>query len=92
MKQNLNLDGGLLMAESVMMGLAPKIGRGQAHEIVAAAANRAIDNKCTLREALLEDAKIMQLVTVEEIDRLLDPGNYLGSAQAMIDAVLERAG
>ncbi len=92
MKQNLNLDGGLLMAESVMMGLAPKIGRGQAHEIVSAAANRAIDEKCSLRTALLDDAKIMELVSVEEIDRLLDPGNYLGSAQAMIDAVLERAG
>jgi 3-carboxy-cis,cis-muconate cycloisomerase len=34
MKQNLNVSNGLIVAEAVMMGLAPYIGRQQAHDLV----------------------------------------------------------
>jgi 3-carboxy-cis,cis-muconate cycloisomerase len=88
MRANLNLGNGLLMSESLMMGLAPKIGRGQAHSLVAAAANRAIDQATTLREQLIHDDAVMQWLTEADLDQLLNPANYLGSTQTMIDAVL----
>ena len=34
MRHNLELSGGLIMAEAVMMGLAPALGRGEAHHVV----------------------------------------------------------
>src|SRR5690606_30307481 len=34
MRENLDLTGGLIVAEAVMMGLAPVLGRQQAHDIV----------------------------------------------------------
>lgn len=90
MRENLDLGGGLLMSEAVMMGLAPKIGRNKAHDLVYAAAGRAMDSGATLREALLSDAEIMQHLSEDEIDFLIDPANYTGSAGAMVDAVLSR--
>ncbi len=91
MRRNLEAGGGFLMAEAVMMGLAPKIGRQEAHKLVAAAANRAIDAGQTLREGLLADTKIMEHLTEEDLDRLLQPENYLGCAREMIDRVLAKA-
>lgn len=91
MRKNLESGGGFLMAEAVMMGLAPKIGRQEAHKLVAAVANRAIDAGKTLREGLLADEMVMQHLTVEDVDRLLEPSNYLGCAGEMIDRVLAKA-
>jgi 3-carboxy-cis,cis-muconate cycloisomerase len=88
MRKNLDLQGGLIMSEAVMMGLAPKVGKSKAHHLVYAAAGKAMDTGCTLRKALLEDSEINKLLTVEEIDRLLDPANYVGSAGEMVDKVL----
>jgi len=90
MRKNLNIGGGLLMSEAVMMGLAPKIGKAKAHHIVYAAAAKAMDSGLTLREALLAESEITDLLSVAEIDTLLDPANYVGVAPAMVDAVLAK--
>jgi 3-carboxy-cis,cis-muconate cycloisomerase len=90
MRANLDMGGGLLMAEAVMMGIAPIVGRNQAHELVFAAAGRANDAGKTLREELLQDEEVMKHISIEQLDRLLDPLNYTGSAGAMVDAVLIR--
>lgn len=90
MRTNLNMNGGLLMAEAVMMGLAPITGRNQAHDIVFGAAGRANDAGIEFREELLNDKEIIAHLSVEKLDELLDPANYTGSATAMVDAVLEK--
>ena len=46
--ENLNLDGGLLMAEAVMMGIL-QIGRTRAHELVFTAAATANNTNITLQ-------------------------------------------
>lgn len=90
MRANLNMNGGLLMAEAVMMGLAPITGRNRAHDIVFGAAGRANDAGIEFRDELLNDTEIMAHLSVEKLDKLLDPANYTGSATAMVDAVLEK--
>ncbi|WP_439488431.1 class-II fumarase/aspartase family protein [Algoriphagus sp.] len=90
MRKNLDIGGGLLMSEAVMMGLAPKIGKEKSHDLVYGAAGRATDNDITLREALMQDSMIMGHLSEQEIDRLLDPSNYTGSAGMMVDAVLKK--
>jgi len=90
MRANLEMGGGLLMAEAVMMGIAPLIGRNQAHDLVFAAAGRANDAGKSLRDEITADQTIMDFISLEQLDRLLDPANYTGSAGAMVDAVLAK--
>jgi len=90
MLENLQMGGGLLMAEAVMMGLAPIIGRNQAHDLVYSAAGKAWDHRITLREALLSDDSIRRHLSVEDVDRLINPANYTGSTDKMITKVLGR--
>ncbi|QVL50119.1 MAG: adenylosuccinate lyase family protein [Thiocapsa sp.] len=90
MRANLASGGGFLMAEAVMMGLAPHTGRNQAHDIVYAAASRALEAGDTLRSALLADPLVTAHLSEPAIDALLEPANYTGSAGAMVDAVLAK--
>jgi 3-carboxy-cis,cis-muconate cycloisomerase len=91
MRVNLMSGGGLIMAEAVMAGLAPHIGRGAAHEAVTKAAAEAIDTGRSLHDVLLGDATIMSHLGPGTLEELLEPRNYTGSAGAMADAVLNRA-
>lgn len=90
MRRNLALGGGLLMSESVMMGLAPKVGKAKAHHLVYAAAGKAYEQGLSLKRALMEEPDITSELTEAEIDRLVDPANYIGSAPAMIEQVLRK--
>jgi 3-carboxy-cis,cis-muconate cycloisomerase len=90
MRKNLDLGGGLLMSEAVMMGLAPKVGKAKAHHLVYAAASKAHENKTTLKEALMQEADITAVLSSSEIDTLIDPVNYLGVSEKMIDQVLNK--
>ena len=88
MRRNLDASNGLIMAEAVMMGLAPVMGRTSAHDAVYAACRRAIAEGTHLRDALLADTIIVNQLGPTEIDHLLEPANYLGATQRMIDRVL----
>ncbi|MBO72664.1 MAG: 3-carboxy-cis,cis-muconate cycloisomerase [Flavobacteriales bacterium] len=87
---NLSMGGGLLMAESVMMAIAPKVGRNSAHDIVIGAASRAWDKGITLRESLIDDERVREYLSIDEIDELIDPANYIGSSDEMIQRVLNK--
>lgn len=91
MRANLGSGGGLIMAEAVMMGLAPAMGRGAAKAAVTAAAQRALAEGGTLRAALMAEPALAQHLDAATLDRLLDPAQYTGSAGAMVDAVLKKA-
>ena len=90
MRKNLDLGGGLLMSEAVMMGLAPKVGKAQAHHLVYAAAGKAFENKLTLKEALMAEAEIIEVLSEKEIDELLNPLNYIGVTEKMIEKVINK--
>ncbi|MGI9050101.1 MAG: 3-carboxy-cis,cis-muconate cycloisomerase [Rubrobacteraceae bacterium] len=89
MRANLDLTGGLLLAEHVTTIAAEKLGRLEAHELVKKASHRALDGESSLREKILSDAELGKALTPEEVDRALDPGRYLGSADAFIDRALD---
>lgn len=89
MAANLDLLRGMVMSEAVMMGLAPHIGRNQAHDVVYEACAKCADGGLTLREVLLTDERISAKLSEAEIDAMLDPANYLGCAREMVDQVLD---
>jgi 3-carboxy-cis,cis-muconate cycloisomerase len=91
MRENLDAALGLPLAESLMMALAPKIGRSEAHHRVEAVSKLALARKRPLGEVAKAEPAIAGNLSAEEIDRALDPGRYLGSAEAMIEAALADA-
>jgi len=90
MRANLDLTNGLIIAEAVSMALSVQIGKSAAHEMVARACRLAIQDKTTLRAALLGDAEFRPLMTEAELNALFDPANYLGIIQQAIDKVLKQ--
>ena len=85
MRRNLGLSRGLIVAEAVMMGLAPAMGRQQAHDVVYDACRSVNETGGTLAEALAALPAITAHFDRQAIDRLTDPANYLGLAPAMVD-------
>jgi 3-carboxy-cis,cis-muconate cycloisomerase len=88
MAANLGISRGLIVAEAVMMGLAPMIGRQEAHDVVYDACRLANENGLTLADALSADARVSARIDRATIDRLTSPDNYLGLAPDMVDRVL----
>ncbi|WP_342708994.1 3-carboxy-cis,cis-muconate cycloisomerase [Bradyrhizobium sp. B124] len=88
MAGNLDISRGLIVAEAVMMGLAPAIGRQEAHDVVYDACRVANDRGLTLAEALAADDRVASRIDRATIDRLTAPKNYLGLAPEMVDRVL----
>lgn len=91
MRANLELSHGLILAEAVMMALAPLLGRQVAHQTVYAACRRAIESRTDLAAELKSEREVVDRLGPDEIDRLCDPVGYLGSAQAMVRAALDRS-
>ena len=89
MARNLGMTSGLIVAEAVMMGLAPKLGRQAAHDIVYDACRAAAQSGRALLEVLVENPQVAPHFQRAELERLLDPRNYLGSAGAMVDRSLD---
>jgi 3-carboxy-cis,cis-muconate cycloisomerase len=88
MRRNLDATGGLIMAEAVMMGLAPQLGRETAHHVVKHACDRALADDIQLADALLREPEVTARLDRAAIERLTDPANYLGSTGEFIDRVL----
>ncbi|MCP4736699.1 MAG: 3-carboxy-cis,cis-muconate cycloisomerase, partial [Bosea sp.] len=91
MADNLDISRGLIVAEAVMMGLAPAIGRQEAHDVVYDACRLANDRGMTLADALSADPRVATRIDRAAIDRLTSPKNYLGLAPGMVDRVLAGA-
>lgn len=90
MRRNLEASGGLIMAEAVMMGLAPALGRAEAHHAVSRACDRALAQGIGLAEALAQEPEISARLDAKAIARLTDPAAYLGSAGQFVDRVLDQ--
>jgi 3-carboxy-cis,cis-muconate cycloisomerase len=88
MRENLDLTGGLLMAESVATALAESIGRPAANELLEGASRRSLDEGRPLREVLLELPGVTEALGAKGLDRALDPTGYLGVAGKLVDRAL----
>ncbi|HUC09257.1 MAG TPA: adenylosuccinate lyase family protein [Stellaceae bacterium] len=90
MGRNLGMTHGLIVAEAVMMGLAPYIGRNEAHDLVYDACRAAIEGDRALVDILLETPAVTGPLGPDKLRALTDPANYLGAAPAMVERVLAR--
>lgn len=88
MRANLDLTGGLVVTEAVMMGLAPHLGRQRAHDLVYDISRRVVTTGTPLLDLLAQNPEIAPHVTRQELEKLVDPAHYLGLAGEMVDRVL----
>jgi 3-carboxy-cis,cis-muconate cycloisomerase/3-oxoadipate enol-lactonase len=88
MRVGLEATGGLLMTEHLATALAGALGRVPAHDLVRRLSLQASDSGRPLRAVLLADPAVRAHLGAADIDRLLDPGSYLGSAAAFVDRAL----
>lgn len=89
-ERNLRMTKGKEMAEAVMMALVERgMGRQEAHELLRNISMEAYRGDKSLEEALLENEEITRLLSREEISRLVDPYNYIGTAVEQVRNVLE---
>lgn len=86
MRANLDLTDGLVLAERVMMALAPTLGRMPAHHRVEAATKRAVAEGTSLHAVLADDAEIVAILGPDGLSALFDPQGYLGASQTFIAA------
>ncbi len=89
MRRNLDITGGLIVAEAAMMALAPHTGRGAAHDIVYDCCRDALSNGTTLLEQLEKRPDVTQHLDKAALARVVDPAGYLGTAREMVDRMLK---
>lgn len=85
MRRNLDLSGGTILSEAVMMALAPVIGRHHAHEVLYDAAMAAAEGRADFRQAVRTHPLVAPHAGTLDLDALLDPTLYVGEAPAMAD-------
>jgi 3-carboxy-cis,cis-muconate cycloisomerase len=90
MAANLNASHGLIMAEAVSMTLAQFVGKAEAHRIVEQACHRAQRDAKRLLEILVEDVNVRAHLSKSQLNELMDPANYLGATEKIIEQVLQR--
>ncbi|MGD9617628.1 MAG: adenylosuccinate lyase family protein [Alphaproteobacteria bacterium] len=91
MRANLDLGGGLIMAEAVMLELGRTIGRQHAHDVVYDAAQAAFVEDKSFAALLAADRRVTAHLDAASIDRLLDPTAYTGLCATMARDAAARA-
>ncbi len=91
MRANLDLGGGLIMAEAIMLDLGATLGRQHAHDVVYDAAQSAFTEGKAFSEVLAADPRVTKHMNREAIDKLLDPVAYTGLCADMARDEAQRA-
>jgi 3-carboxy-cis,cis-muconate cycloisomerase len=89
MRANLDAEGGLIMAESLMMALAPECGRARAHDIVYDLCVSARRQGRPLREVVEAELPADLAARLPPIASIVDPQAYLGETGAIVDAAVK---
>lgn len=89
MFENLNLTFGLIHSQKVLLELAKRgLPRQKAYEIVQRCAMRTWDEKKPFIETLSDDQELMQIITREELEKLLSYDKVFES----VDYIFKRCG
>ena len=83
MRANLDLGGGLIMAEAIMLELGATLGRQHAHDIVYDAAQKAFVEERAFSDLLAADPRVTAHLDRSAIEKLLDPIAYTGLCSEM---------
>lgn len=91
-EKNLKLTNGLIMAERLMAELARRgMGRQTAYQIVRECAIKAKQERIPLIKVVREKREIMEYLSFEELEDIMNPHTYIGSAIKIVENVLRKS-
>jgi adenylosuccinate lyase len=90
MRKNLDLSGGLILAEAVMLTLGAKLGRQHAHDVVYDAAQAAFVENKVFGDLLSADPRVTECLDVKGIAKLMDPTEYCGLSAMLAREAVQR--
>ncbi len=90
MRANLDVTGGLVLAEAVSATLGSRLGKAKAHQLIEAACRRSIAERLPLKTVLAEDPQVSRYLSPDEIEVLMMPEAYLGVAAEFVEQVLSK--
>ncbi len=88
MRDNLLATNGFIHSESVMLALAPKLGKQSAHRLVYKVAMAANEQHRDFKSAVLDEPEITAVLDAEKIETLFDLRQSTGCCAKMVDRVL----
>ncbi|MCX8174813.1 MAG: adenylosuccinate lyase [Candidatus Micrarchaeota archaeon] len=85
-RRNLELTGGAVMAERVMIELTERgMGRQEAHELMRQSAIEARQSGKRLFEVVAAKKEVAALIKRAELEKLFDPSTYIGEAERIVE-------
>lgn len=91
MRKNIDLTQGRTLSEAVMMALVEKgVDRQKAHELLRRLSIHSEAEKQSFKKSLLEDKTIRAKLDEKDVDKALNPRNYLGTTLKQIELVIMR--
>ena len=92
MRENIDLQKGLVMAEKVMLELVEQgMSRDDAHEILRSCSMTAIDENVNLFDVCAKRNEIIDKIDLEKLKEVFRPENHLGFSGPIVDLTVERA-
>ncbi|MEM7748737.1 MAG: lyase family protein, partial [Pseudomonadota bacterium] len=86
MYRNLDLTGGMILSEAIMMELGETMGRQVAHDLVYDAVEKVREGSSTFADALTNDPQIREQLGNDGTARLTNPSVYTGLCSDMARA------
>ena len=91
MRANLDLTGGMILSEAIMMELGKTLGRQIAHDLVYDAVEEVRAGRADFSSALASDTRFRDSIGAAGADKLLDPAVYTGLCADMAREQAARA-
>lgn len=89
MSANFSAHSGLALTEAFTIALTQHEDRATARKIAESFAQVAVETNQPLRDVILKDSQMQKLFSVADIEHILNPKNFNGSAPAIAARVLE---
>lgn len=89
MKANLKRTQGLMLSQRIVFALADDVGKSSANDLMHEVAVMALNNHISLKEAIMNDERVMQYFSEKELDELLNPETYIGLAEEQTQKIIK---
>jgi len=91
MKENAGINAGLDNSEYLMMEVAKKLGKDEAHSLIYEIAIRTAVHGENFLNNLVNDNRIKKFFTEKEIETFIDPENYTGLSSTIASRMSKKA-
>ncbi|MBL6957023.1 MAG: adenylosuccinate lyase [Chlorobium phaeobacteroides] len=93
MQENFNTSYGLTLSQTLLLALTGKgLTRENAYKLVQRNAMKSWEHKVQLKEHVLQDKEILDIVSAEEIEQLFSSENILNKLRKSVDTIFARNG